>query len=78
MQSQNEALQAVKVEKIRAERQCERAQDRLECVICNDGERSFVFLPCSHVVACAACAAPLEDCPICRVEIAQKVSIKMS
>ena len=46
-----------------------------ECCICMDARRGIVFLPCGHVCACAECAQGLSACPLCRVEIAQKITI---
>eukprot|EP00054_Salpingoeca_dolichothecata_P020787 m.131903 g.131903 ORF g.131903 m.131903 type:complete len:341 (-) comp23745_c0_seq8:37-1059(-) len=39
------------------------------CVICLDQERSVLFRPCRHLIACATCATKLANCPICRVRI---------
>ena len=78
LQQQSDALRQVKQERGAAEQQREAAQDRLQCVICADAERSTVFLPCSHVVACGGCAAQLDECPMCRAAIEQKVALNMS
>ena len=32
------------------------AEDRLLCVVCQDGERGVLLVPCGHCVLCAACA----------------------
>jgi hypothetical protein len=77
-QQQGGALAKVKQEKGVAEQQLEEAQDRLECTLCMDVERNVLFLPCSHVVACDGCAAELDECPICRTAITQKLPMNMS
>ncbi len=37
-----------------------------KCRICWEAPRSVVFMPCSHMTCCAACAKLTEQCPICR------------
>ena len=49
-----------------------------ECAVCMEAERDTVFLPCSHVVACAGCATRLTQCPVCRAEIHSRVMARMS
>ena len=77
-QQQNGVLAKVKQERGMAEQQREEAQDRLQCAVCVDAERSVVFLPCSHVVVCGGCAAQLDECPLCRTAIEQKLAITVS
>lgn len=36
------------------------------CRICYENEYNTIFLPCSHIMACAKCALAQEACPICR------------
>ena len=38
-----------------------------ECVVCFAKPRDTIGLACMHLVLCAACAASLAECPICRV-----------
>ncbi|XP_027867367.1 mitochondrial ubiquitin ligase activator of NFKB 1 [Xiphophorus couchianus] len=48
------------------------------CVVCLSRERSFVFLECGHVCACAPCYKALPEpkkCPICRVTIDRVVPL---
>ena len=78
LQRQSEVLRQVKQERGVAEQQREQALDRLQCVICVDAERSVLFLPCSHVAACGGCAARLDECPICRGAITQKLPMNIS
>jgi hypothetical protein len=35
------------------------------CMLCRNDHRSQVFVPCSHVACCAACARITKVCPIC-------------
>jgi E3 ubiquitin-protein ligase LRSAM1 len=46
-----------------------------ECCICMDDSRQIVFLPCGHVCTCKTCGVPLAKCPLCRVDIAQKINL---
>ena len=39
------------------------------CKICMVSDANLVFLPCGHLVSCAACAPALQNCPICRALI---------
>ena len=42
------------------------------CVICFDGAKTRVFVPCGHLCVCAACGenvmASTKRCPICVTE----------
>jgi hypothetical protein len=37
-----------------------------QCVVCYDRPQSCVFPRCGHLACCAACAARLSACPVCR------------
>ena len=40
------------------------------CVICHDGVRDVIFIPCGHYCCCSLCAAKIADlCPVCRETI---------
>lgn len=43
------------------------------CKVCLTQEKSVVFLPCRHLLACVQCAAELSKCPVCRAAIKGKV-----
>lgn len=43
------------------------------CKICFDGQIAVAFLPCGHLCACAQCASAVRHCPVCRIDIQQKV-----
>ena len=53
-------------------------EDRVLCAICMDAPRSVLFSPCNHLVACAACANTLKDCPLCRGRVKKRIKIKNS
>lgn len=37
------------------------------CKVCYFRERTILFVPCGHFVACATCASALSTCPVCRM-----------
>jgi len=43
--------------------------DGLQCGLCIQKPRDYVFQPCHHVYACADCGQRLDSCPICRVPL---------
>ena len=49
-----------------------------QCVICFDGARDHVFLPCRHMCSCGDCAPQLSACPICRGAIKEFYRVYMS
>ncbi|KAK7864090.1 hypothetical protein R5R35_002734 [Gryllus longicercus] len=46
-----------------------------ECVVCMDKECEVVFVPCGHLCCCTRCSQSLEDCPLCRTGIKQKIRV---
>ena len=48
----------------------------VECAICFDGERDFIFVPCGHRGFCGKCADQILDvtgsCPFCRAPVSGK------
>ena len=47
----------------------------MECVICFDGLKCMVMLPCSHLCVCESCAGNVDTCPICRQVVTNKHKI---
>nr|BDW09890.1 MAG: baculoviral IAP repeat-containing protein [Marsupenaeus japonicus pemonivirus] len=47
----------------------EQLYDLHMCKVCMDNKMDVVFLPCTHMVACASCAVVLTACPVCRSSI---------
>ena len=72
-QAKQDVLAQVKQEK-------EALEDRLLCTICMeaDAPRAVVFGPCDHFLACASCAAALQECPNCRAPITTRTTIANS
>lgn len=48
----------------------------LTCCICFDRAKNTALVPCAHTV-CSLCAQRLEQCPICREDIIEKVSFRI-
>jgi len=71
--AQQDVLAKVKLEN-------EALEDRLLCTICMeaDAPRAVVFEPCNHFLACASCAAALQECPNCRATITTRITIANS
>ena len=61
-------------------REKEALEDRLLCTICMeaDAPRTVLFGPCNHFLACASCAAALQECPNCRATITTRTTIANS
>jgi len=45
------------------------------CVICFEGRRDVLFMPCLHFQVCGKCAASLADCCLCRKKLMGKVQV---
>ena len=70
----------IKTETRQLKRKRDDLEDRILCAICmeNDAPRSVLFSPCNHLVACAACAPELKECPLCRAVIKNRIKIANS
>jgi len=49
-----------------------------ECVICMDAKRSVVNVPCGHLVLCNICGPTVKQCPICRANIVDVLTVYYS
>ncbi len=65
---------------VEIKREKEALEDRLLCTICMeaDAPRTVLFGPCNHFLACASCAAALQECPNCRATITTRTPIANS
>jgi hypothetical protein len=63
-------MEAAAAGKEEAEGELERIQ---KCVICFDGERQVLFLPCSHLSVCKNCADLFSECPVCKEPIVTRI-----
>ena len=46
-----------------------------DCVICFSAAKEIVFLPCRHQCCCDECAPDQLRCPLCRVDIQQRMAV---
>ena len=69
------ALKKVKTEKTAAENELE---DIRCCVACQDAPRGVLLRPCSHMCLCTECADGLNECPICREPITERLKVIVS
>ena len=44
-----------------------------KCVTCLTFDKTILFLPCKHIFCCETCSVKLNNCPICRTEITEKI-----
>ncbi|KAJ1456863.1 hypothetical protein M885DRAFT_516413 [Pelagophyceae sp. CCMP2097] len=53
-------------------------RDQLDCALCMERPRSVAFFPCTHLCACAECAAQCSECPQCRRAVQSKLQVIIS
>lgn len=46
-----------------------------ECVVCMETGAQVIFLPCGHVCCCHVCSDALQNCPLCRSSISQRIRL---
>eukprot|EP01063_Lacrimia_lanifica_P036502 TRINITY_DN7260_c0_g1_i1.p2 TRINITY_DN7260_c0_g1~~TRINITY_DN7260_c0_g1_i1.p2 ORF type:complete len:296 (+),score=117.59 TRINITY_DN7260_c0_g1_i1:144-1031(+) len=51
----------------------QRKKDLSQCKICMEKDVEVVLLPCKHQVMCQTCSYQVDDCPICRVRIEDRI-----
>jgi len=39
------------------------------CIVCFDGPKSHIAVPCAHQCLCGDCAAKVKICPYCRAPV---------
>eukprot|EP01111_Echinosteliopsis_oligospora_P016177 TRINITY_DN661_c0_g1_i1.p1 TRINITY_DN661_c0_g1~~TRINITY_DN661_c0_g1_i1.p1 ORF type:complete len:503 (+),score=89.38 TRINITY_DN661_c0_g1_i1:115-1623(+) len=48
-----------------------------ECVVCFDGAKNMLLLPCAHIATCVSCTTYImnstKQCPVCRTKVTQVV-----
>jgi hypothetical protein len=47
------------------------------CVVCLDLEKTVLLLPCRHVCVCKVCSRQIDNCPVCRGYIEDKINVFM-
>jgi hypothetical protein len=48
--------------------------DNNDCAVCLCAIKDTVFIPCGHFYTCDTCSNALKTCPICRMNITNKVN----
>ena len=75
-------LKQVKTERAAAIKGKDVAENELEdircCVACQDAPRGVLLRPCSHMCLCNDCADGLNECPICREPITERLKVIVS
>jgi hypothetical protein len=56
-------------------RRVQQAQADHTCCVCADGSIGVALMPCAHLCVCGDCAATLAACPICRVDVTDRIRI---
>uniref|UniRef100_A0AAX7TUC4 RING-type domain-containing protein n=1 Tax=Astatotilapia calliptera TaxID=8154 RepID=A0AAX7TUC4_ASTCA len=46
-----------------------------DCVVCMETGSQVIFLPCGHVCCCQVCSDALQNCPLCRANISQRIRL---
>uniref|UniRef100_H2YPC2 RING-type E3 ubiquitin transferase n=1 Tax=Ciona savignyi TaxID=51511 RepID=H2YPC2_CIOSA len=49
--------------------------DALTCRVCLDNEIDSAFIPCGHQVCCKFCAERCQQCPVCRQQIQEALTV---
>eukprot|EP00005_Dracoamoeba_jomungandri_P009465 CAMPEP_0174263518 /NCGR_PEP_ID=MMETSP0439-20130205/19021_1 /TAXON_ID=0 /ORGANISM="Stereomyxa ramosa, Strain Chinc5" /LENGTH=707 /DNA_ID=CAMNT_0015348907 /DNA_START=33 /DNA_END=2156 /DNA_ORIENTATION=- len=55
------------------QREKEMLESQKICVVCADKQIRIVLIPCGHRCLCVDCSKALDKCPMCRVEITQRI-----
>jgi hypothetical protein len=48
---------------------------KLKCILCVNNERDILLKPCKHVIYCGECALTVDECSLCREDIAERVKL---
>lgn len=57
-----------------AARDATSAANAAVCIVCLSAPRAVVF-GCDHFVACARCAAAVDECPVCRAAVVDRRAV---
>ncbi|CAK8686354.1 unnamed protein product [Clavelina lepadiformis] len=50
-----------------------RLQEERLCKVCGNEQASVVLIPCGHIACCVGCAENASTCPICRLNVREKI-----
>ncbi|XP_042435825.1 uncharacterized protein LOC122021738 isoform X1 [Zingiber officinale] len=73
-------LQAALGEQVEITKYSQQEYERLQnekviCRICSEAEICMVLLPCRHRILCKSCSEKSKKCPICRVQIEERMPV---
>jgi len=68
-------MEALQREMEQYKHKCTQIDDERSCSICQDKQNEVVTLPCRHLCMCNDCAAKVDICPLCRIKIAERISV---
>jgi hypothetical protein len=54
----------------------QRKSEAAKCVVCLEGARKVLLLPCAHLILCETCVGKVNFCPICRARIVTRVRVQ--
>ena len=46
-----------------------------ECVVCLGAKKTTLLLPCKHYCLCSTCSENVTECPLCKMEVTDKMEI---
>ena len=47
-----------------------------ECMVCSNGPREVLFMPCCHIVICSLCSPRVKRCLQCREQLTSKTKVE--
>lgn len=53
----------------------QRITETLTCCVCMDADKDTVLMPCKHLCVCESCSHDIRTCPLCRVEVTDKIRV---
>ena len=53
--------------------ECELLEKKVVCLMCLNNDRDTLLNPCNHYALCNSCATLLDNCPVCRAPINNRI-----
>lgn len=47
----------------------------ITCVVCIENRKSTLLMPCKHLCVCSECAKQVDNCPMCRKKVTDRIGI---
>ena len=60
---------------IKQQQSSKQTDDPPKRATCLTFDKSILFFPCKHIFCCEKCSKKLDNCPICRTEISEKIKV---